>query len=524
MAKEESSKAKGSSEENVNALAARRQRLRGSLTQQNLPAVEAASQASPVEHTHSTKKESHAAQAKNVLGPENANALELLGHIDQALSSCAGHLASLQKVASKQIDELKVIADTLQNHTFSDVGVNINTLMESLTAAIEPMKAIGELVPALDKLVNITDVRDQQTNRTQVSDKQLVTSLAEQLMAGIIDPWTFKCAYRAVFPDYDPTSIFHQLGELLGEQELSGELFQVAYEALQSAQPPAPSMPNILAEQIADGEEGILLYGDETAQQVSERENQLVQQLAEKEKELEEIRAQLDLRWQEMSKECENLRTSLEGREGVLREKETELGEKISELAARNSENQQLRSQMEELRDQTKNMVADLQKQLAQKQAEEKAIRAAKSKSASSQPGFFDLVTPQSGNLLNAATAAPQLFEENEDVVKTSAGKPAQSAPGPVETAARQTAQVGTSNTIPTSTVSSPNYNSPASFVSTTGSYGSGVRAQVFEVIVRQALAGAHWREICAVPMQINNIAPEEVEAEVKRRQALLKK
>ncbi|HEY9784802.1 MAG TPA: hypothetical protein V6D17_05320, partial [Candidatus Obscuribacterales bacterium] len=56
------------------------------------------------------------------------------------------------------------------------------------------------------------------------------------------------------------------------------------------------------------------------------------------------------------------------------------------------------------------------------------------------------------------------------------------------------------------------------------GSYGSGVRAQVFEVIVRQALAGAPWREICAGPMQVNNITPDEVEQEVKRRQALLKK
>ena len=56
------------------------------------------------------------------------------------------------------------------------------------------------------------------------------------------------------------------------------------------------------------------------------------------------------------------------------------------------------------------------------------------------------------------------------------------------------------------------------------GSYGSGVRAQVFEVIVRQALAGAPWREICAGPMQVNNISPDEVEAEVKRRQALLGK
>lgn len=44
------------------------------------------------------------------------------------------------------------------------------------------------------------------------------------------------------------------------------------------------------------------------------------------------------------------------------------------------------------------------------------------------------------------------------------------------------------------------------------------IRDQIFEVIVRQALAGAPWREICAGPMKTNNITPEEVEAEVRRR------
>lgn len=44
------------------------------------------------------------------------------------------------------------------------------------------------------------------------------------------------------------------------------------------------------------------------------------------------------------------------------------------------------------------------------------------------------------------------------------------------------------------------------------------IRQQVFEVIVRQALKGAPWREICAGPMQVNQITPEEVEAEVRKR------
>jgi hypothetical protein len=47
------------------------------------------------------------------------------------------------------------------------------------------------------------------------------------------------------------------------------------------------------------------------------------------------------------------------------------------------------------------------------------------------------------------------------------------------------------------------------------------VRAQVFEVIVRQAIAGAPWQEICAQPMRIQNITVEEVQEEVKRRKEL---
>ena len=48
--------------------------------------------------------------------------------------------------------------------------------------------------------------------------------------------------------------------------------------------------------------------------------------------------------------------------------------------------------------------------------------------------------------------------------------------------------------------------------------YGAGVRAQVLEVIVRQAIAGAPWQEICQGPMAVNNITVEEVEEAVRRR------
>ncbi|HEY9716612.1 MAG TPA: hypothetical protein V6C69_04030 [Trichormus sp.] len=43
-------------------------------------------------------------------------------------------------------------------------------------------------------------------------------------------------------------------------------------------------------------------------------------------------------------------------------------------------------------------------------------------------------------------------------------------------------------------------------------------REQVFEVIVRVALGGSAWRQICADSMQANQITEEEVENEVKRR------
>ena len=48
--------------------------------------------------------------------------------------------------------------------------------------------------------------------------------------------------------------------------------------------------------------------------------------------------------------------------------------------------------------------------------------------------------------------------------------------------------------------------------------YGAGIRKQVFELVVQQALTGASWREVCATHMRINLISPQEVEQEVQRR------
>ena len=52
------------------------------------------------------------------------------------------------------------------------------------------------------------------------------------------------------------------------------------------------------------------------------------------------------------------------------------------------------------------------------------------------------------------------------------------------------------------------------------GSYGSGVRAQIFELAVRQAMKSDTWRESCAAVMHVNKISIEEVETEVNKRLA----
>ncbi len=52
------------------------------------------------------------------------------------------------------------------------------------------------------------------------------------------------------------------------------------------------------------------------------------------------------------------------------------------------------------------------------------------------------------------------------------------------------------------------------------GPYGDGVRRQIVEVIVRQALVGAPWEEICAAVMKANNITPEEIKCELALRRS----
>ncbi len=57
--------------------------------------------------------------------------------------------------------------------------------------------------------------------------------------------------------------------------------------------------------------------------------------------------------------------------------------------------------------------------------------------------------------------------------------------------------------------------------VAAVGTYGAGVRAQIFEVIVKHGTASAPWREICGGPagiMQKYSISDDEVAQEIRRR------
>lgn len=471
-------------------------------------------------------------------------ALEIMNNIDQAMGACAMNLSELQKIAIEQTEALKGVSATLQNQNFFENSLNLNSLMESLSAALEPMKAVGELVPAIDQLVSIMESREsgQAEEAQRLSPDQLVTNLADQLSAGVIDPWTFKCAYMAVYPADHPADLLHRLVDLLGTQRLSGDLFRSAYEAVQAADGPPMRLSTeeggegastrtvikvvqdevIVAqlEELKRINEEFQKKNEEVIRKLEAKDQEFATVLTAKEQELHEAQELLNSRWEEFNTRYDELTETLHKRDEALQEKE-------AELARKESENAQLRAQMSELRDQTKDMVADLQKQLSKPQ------EVAQQQQAPPKPaGFFDVAPggnlnqqqQQQGQLFDAGPSRPLFGQEQQ-----------QQQPGAMDQSQQQAPQQQPQQQQPQQQQQQPQPAQPnqavprppaptTPFVTGSGSYGSGVRAQVFEVIVRQALAGAPWREICAGPMQVNNISPEEVEAEVKRRQALLKK
>lgn len=491
---------------------------------------------------------------------------ELVESIDQSLNICATNLAALQNLAGEQTSVLRGLTQTLQNQTLMEIGLNLNSLTESLTAALEPMKAIGELVPALDSLVLALEGKEAQENE-KLSPDQLVTSLADQLSAGLIDPWTFKCAYMAVYPSDPPAELLHRLVELLGQQRISGDLFRAAYEAVQAAEaPPRTSYgassgefsgAGISDEAVRAQLESLERSNREMQRRMDEREHELSQLLSQKDSELQGAQEQLNQRMEDLNNRYSEAADLINSREEEFR---AALESKDMDLIEKDAELNMLRNQMEELRSNTEEMVRDLQKEmLSLRDLQTQHSSAAPQHQQHHEPapansqGFFDSQQTSSGanrpGLFEATPAqnkpgvfasdpgsgfdAPLTSNEFSDGFNSGGGfqqgfqnpQTPQFQPPPQPSFAQPAPA-------PAPAPPQPNRPQPGMAPPTTpqfgggqsGSYGMGVRQQVFEVIVRQALAGAQWRELCAGPMQVNNISPEEVESEVKRRQSLLNK
>lgn len=523
-----------------------------------------------------------------VVNIDTTQIVELINNVDQQLGICSVNLSQIAKAANEQLELVRNLAETIQHQAFGEIGLSLNSLSESMSAALEPMKAVGELVPAIDNLVvTISNKEEPKKDEPSMTPEALVTSLADQLSSGRIDPWTFKCAYMAVFPSEHPADLLRKLVDLLGTQRLSGDLFRAAYDAVQAAEPPKPvityAAPEggvsevrfVQDEAVMAQLEELKRANDELKGRMDRREIEFAEMLQSKEIEVSETQEMLNSRWDEFSGRYEQLSEMVRERNEQIQAKESELAriqaEKESELAriqaekdiemarlagevsTKETEISVLKNQLEEMRDQTKDMVADLQRQLTStKQAVEEA---AKKEPPKPQPGFFEsaaaaaasmpspvqpasnaqlfnpepqaqpqqLFSPPAEPASNLGSVAQTLAPTPDPVVPSPVPQP---APSPMPAAPVQPvgagAPAGAANgqAIPRPQVAAPTTPFPGS----PGSYGSGVRAQVFEVIVRQALAGAPWREICAGPMQVNSISPDEVEVEVKRRQALLKK
>lgn len=534
-------------ERDKNSLSARKARLRG-LVQAK----------SPVDPSSASKEDSHRAaqavasnQSQEIAQPVANNAkiqnqqtaqtviaqpvslpavpgqaMQILSNIDQAMEACAINLATLQKIAFDQTDALKNLANTLQNQTFSEISLNLSSLTEALAAALEPMKAVGELIPSLDELVSVIGTRDSHEQpAAKLSADELLINLSDQLANGLIDSWTFKCACLAIDSNERPADLLHRLVDLLSAQKISPEVFRAAYDAIQEAEPDG------LKRSMAEKSDGTGAQFDNAeaaklpAQMKAKSNSPEGGQLEERQASASKSELSLD-QLEEVNRRYDELNEAFMRHERILQERESELALRQQELLQKDSENKQLKAQMDELIELTR----ELQKQATQPAAEvrkdeSEPVTKVPAPEVRPSPSFFDLESSsQPTSLFDSAKQPASLFEEksqnDEDETLSLDRRPAGNAnQTPATKVSGKPAEQAPINV---NKPQAPSANAP--FVSGAGSYGSGVRAQVFEVIVRQALAGAEWREICAGPMQVNNISPEEVESEVKRRQALLKK
>ena len=487
--------------------------------------------------------------AAPVAGSSDDKALkDILDSIDQQLGVFSLNMALVARASTEQLEIIKSLAEVIQNQAFNEVSLSLSSLSESMSAAMEPMKAVSELVPSIDTLVSTLESnalnlgsRDNQDDDApkveKLTPEQLVMNLADQLGAGLIDPFTFKFAYMAVFPSEHPADLLRKLVDLLGTQRLNGDLFRAAYDAVQAPDPPRPVyqataggsgevrevIKVVQDEAVMAQIDELKQFNEEMRQRLDLREEEFSELLAAKDQEVQDKQDALDSKLEEFATRYDDLAQILTQRTELLQERDAEISRRSGELAQKDSEIGQLKTQLDEIRDQTKDMVADLQKQLTKQALPEEKPRPVQSNffESSGPSGVSTGGSPLSQVMPQNTPINRDQQSYNDNQSQASSGSHAAQTSGTHMPVPEEQLPEPTPQAIPRPNTSPPTTPFPGAGA---GSYGSGVRAQVFEVIVRQALAGAPWREICAGPMQVNNISAEEVESEVKRRQNFLGK
>ncbi len=530
--------------------------------------------------------------------------LAIIQNLDLGVDVCATNIAQIHHMI-KEFIETKSNSNV---NSLGELGVNLTVLIDSLGAALEPLQAVGELVPAISELVSAIDSKldQEQYNQNKFTPDELITNLADQLSNGLIDPWTFKCAYTSIFPDDHPADLLHRLVELLGTQRLAGNLFRAAYDAVQSTGPvnnsgQFESMPN---PKILKELDELKQANAKLTENLLLQEELLNEQLNIRDQELAEGSDELRIKFEDLNNKFSELNNSFNDQSSILVEKDSILQNKDYELSNKTMEVNQLKAQIEELKDQYKDMITNLQSELSKSATESanlqheiqnlkanptqslqanikpvktdnvvaqnnqpaKPLFKPENKAQTIEPGFFDAnpVDEDSPSLFDSGPARPMfdkpvqtgLLEQNNVIAKQTVNQtPKITAPvlNPNQPVVKESNPAFALNT-PNPTVNplvSPgastanqmpslaqgNKASTYDFSykkagSTTvsggglgsGNYGTGIRSQVFEVIVRQALEGQPWKETCVGPMTLNAISVEEVEAEVERRKRLLQK
>jgi archaellum component FlaC len=102
--------------------------------------------------------------------------IELLNTLDQQLGICSVNMAQISKAANEQLEIVRNLAETIQHQAFNEIGLSLNSLSESMSAALEPMQAVGELVPAIDNLIVTLESRQAAGEIGPALEKLIATS------------------------------------------------------------------------------------------------------------------------------------------------------------------------------------------------------------------------------------------------------------------------------------------------------------------------------------------------------------